>query len=98
MRSGEGKLEEEVARVLARVKTSLEGADVRLVGINEGVVTVQYLRPISGLSCHRAIAGATRKQREEMDWETISERLRQEISGVKEVIIIQAGRRDQEGN
>ena len=46
-------LKEEIEGVLAMIKPSLGGADVQLRDIDQGVVTVQYYRPLSNPSaCH----------------------------------------------
>jgi hypothetical protein len=46
-------LEKKIEDVLARVRPSLGGADIRFVDISLGIVTVEYYRPLSNPSaCH----------------------------------------------
>jgi hypothetical protein len=46
-------LEKKVEAELARIRPSLGGADIRLRNISEGIVTVEYFRPLSNPSaCH----------------------------------------------
>jgi len=47
------ELNEKVEDILSRIKPSLGGASVLLKNIGEGVVTLEYLRPLSNPSaCH----------------------------------------------
>ena len=49
----EKQLNERVDNILAKLKTSLGGADIRLKDIDKGVVTLEYYRPMSNPSaCH----------------------------------------------
>jgi hypothetical protein len=46
-------LEKKVEAELARIGPSLGGADIRFVNISQGIVTVEYYRPLSNPSaCH----------------------------------------------
>ena len=47
------ELEKKIEAELAKVRPSLGGADIRFVNISEGIVTVEYYRPLSNPSaCH----------------------------------------------
>ena len=49
----EQQLKEKIEAMLAKVKPSLGGADIRFVNINQGIVTVEYYRPLLNPSaCH----------------------------------------------
>jgi len=49
----EREIKEEIESVLARIKPSLGGADVQLRDVSQGIVTLQYYRPLSNPSaCH----------------------------------------------
>lgn len=49
----EQDLEKKVKAVFARVRPSLGGADIRFVNMSQGIVTVEYYRPLSNPSaCH----------------------------------------------
>jgi hypothetical protein len=49
----EKQLNERIDSILAKLKTSLGGADIRLKDIDKGVVTLEYHRPMSNPSaCH----------------------------------------------
>jgi hypothetical protein len=46
-------VKEKIEDVLDRVRPSLGGADIRFGSISEGIVTVEYYRPLSNPSaCH----------------------------------------------
>jgi len=54
----EDELKEKVEQALARLSRMLGGAEVRLEGIEGGVVTVRYFRPLANPSaCHVSAAG-----------------------------------------
>jgi hypothetical protein len=46
-------LEKKIETVLARAKPSFGGADIRFVNISQGIVIVEYYRPLSNpTACH----------------------------------------------
>ena len=46
-------LSEDIERVLERIKQSLGGAAIRLEKVENGIVTLEYYKPLSNLSaCH----------------------------------------------
>jgi hypothetical protein len=46
-------LKKEIEGVLAKTRPSLGGADIRFVNISQGIVTMEYYRPLSNPSaCH----------------------------------------------
>jgi len=46
-------LEKKIEAELAKVKPSLGGADIRFVNISQGIITVEYYRPLSNpTACH----------------------------------------------
>jgi len=78
-------MEQEIAGVLARIKPSLGGADVRLRGVSRGVVTVQYCRPPSNPSaCHVDRTRATK----EIVAELLEERLKKVVPGFTELVLL----------
>jgi hypothetical protein len=47
------ELEKKIEAELSRIKTSLGGADIRFVNISQGIITVEYYRPLSNpAACH----------------------------------------------
>jgi hypothetical protein len=78
-------MEQEIAGVLARIKPSLGGADVRLRGVSRGVVTVRYSRPPSNPSaCHVDRTRATK----EIVAELLEERLQKVVPGFRELVLL----------
>ena len=49
----EQELKAKIVALLADVKPSLGGTDLRLINLSQGIVTVEYCRPLSNPSaCH----------------------------------------------
>lgn len=49
----EQELKKKTVALLANIKPSLGGADLRLINLSQGIVTVEYYRPLSNPSaCH----------------------------------------------
>jgi len=49
----EQKLEKKIEAELAKVRPSLGGADIRFVDISQGIIIVEYYRPLSNpTACH----------------------------------------------
>jgi len=78
-------MEQEIAGVLAGMKPSLGGADVRLRGVSRGVVTVHYSGPPSNPSaCHVDRTRATK----EIVAELLEERLKKVVPGFTELVLL----------
>ncbi len=78
------ELNEKVKNILSRIKPSLGGADVRLMDIGEGVVTLEYLRPLSNPSaCHVDRTPITK----EIVAEILEDDLKKVIPGLKKVVL-----------
>jgi len=79
------ELDEKVENILSRIKPSLGGADVRLKGIGEGIVTLEYYRPLSNPSaCHVDRTRITK----EIVIEILEDHLRNVIPGLKKVVLL----------
>jgi hypothetical protein len=79
------ELDEKVENILSRIKPSLGGADVRLKDISEGVVTLEYHRPLSNPSaCHVDRTPITK----EIVIETLEDHLKKVIPGFKKVVLL----------
>ena len=78
-------MEQEIEDVLARIRPSLGGADVRLKGVSQGVVTVQYFKPLSNPSaCHVDKTRATR----EIVAELLEDQLKKVVPGFRQVALL----------
>ncbi len=78
------ELNQQVGNRLSRIKPSLGGADVRLKDIGEGVVTLEYLRPLSNRSaCHVDRTRITK----EIIIEILEDDLKKIIPGLKKIIL-----------
>ncbi len=79
------ELDKRVENILSRVKPSLGGADVLLKDISEGVVTLEYHRPLSNPSaCHVDSKRITK----EIVIETLEDHLKEVIPGFRKVILL----------
>ena len=79
------ELNEKVENILYRIKPSLGGADVRLGDIGEGVVTLEYLRPLSNPSaCHVDRTRITK----EIVIEILEDLLKKVIPGFRKVVLL----------
>lgn len=79
------ELNEKVENILYRIKPSLGGADVRLKDIGEGVVTLEYYRPLSNPSaCHVDRTRITK----EIVVEILEDDLKKAIPGFRKVVLL----------
>ncbi len=77
-------LNQQVENRLSRIKPSLGGADVRLKDIGEGVVTLEYFRPLSNRSaCHVDRTRITK----EIVIEILEDDLRKLIPDLKKIVL-----------
>ena len=78
-------LKKEIEGVLARIKPSLGGADVQLRDISQGIVTVQYYKPLSNSSaCHVDRTQTTK----EIVTEVLEDQLRKMVPGFRKVTLL----------
>lgn len=79
------KLNEKVENILSKMKPSLGGASVLLKDIGEGVVRLEYLRPLSNPSaCH---VDRTRMTKE-IVVEILEDELKEVIPGFRRVLLL----------
>ena len=82
------ELNEKVENMLSQIKPSLGGASVLLKDIGEGVVTLEYLRPLSNPSaCHVDRTRITK----EIVVEILEDDLKKIIPGFRKVVLIGEG-------
>lgn len=78
-------IKEEVEVVLTRIKPSLGGADVQLIDVKGGIVTVQYHKPLSNPSaCHVDRTRTTK----ELVVEILEDQLKKVVPGFREVALM----------
>jgi hypothetical protein len=78
-------LKEKIEGVFDKVRPSLGGADIRFVSISEGIVTVEYYRPLSNPSaCHVDRTQIT----EDIIVEVLEDQLSKIIPGFKSVTLV----------
>ena len=78
-------LKEAIEDVLARIRPGLGGADVQLRDINQGIVTIQYYKPLSNPSaCHVDRTRATR----EIVTEVLEYQLKKAVPGFRKVTLL----------
>ncbi len=81
----EQELKEEIEGVLARIRPSLGGADVQLRDISQGIVRLQYYRPLRNPSaCH---VDRTRTTKEVVA-EVLDDELKRVVPGFRKVTLI----------
>jgi len=79
------ELHEKVENILSKIKPSLGGASVLLKDIGEGVVRLEYLRPLSNPSaCHVDRTRITK----EIVVEILEDDLKKVIPGLKKVVLL----------
>jgi hypothetical protein len=79
------ELNEKVEDILSRIKPSLGGADVLLKDISEGIVTLEYYRPLSNPSaCHVDRTRITKA----IVVEILEDDLKKVIPGFRKVILL----------
>ena len=81
----EEQLSEKVESILAGIRPSLGGANVWLKDISQGVVTLEYHRPLSNPSaCHVDRTKATK----EIVIETLEDELKSVVPEFKKIIVL----------
>ena len=81
----EGQLNEKVKSILAGIRPSLGGANVWLKDISEGVVTLEYHRPLSNPSaCHVDRTKTTK----EIVIEILEDELKSMVPEFKKIIVL----------
>ena len=76
-------MRERVEESLTRIRPTLGGADVRLVDVNGGIVTVEFLKQLS--ACAVKARGLMTK---DLTLEMLEEKLREEVPEVTRVIVV----------
>lgn len=85
VREGRYTMKDKIEKALNELRSSLGGANVRLGSVKEGVVTIQYHKPLStSATCHADKAQMTK----DLVLEVIEDKLKQDVPGVKKVIIV----------
>ncbi|MBN1255857.1 MAG: hypothetical protein JXA50_11335 [Deltaproteobacteria bacterium] len=80
------ELEKKIEAELSRIKTSLGGADIRFVNISQGIVTVEYYKPLSNPSaCHIDRTQIT----EDIIVEVLEDQLSKVVPGFKAVTLVE---------
>ena len=78
-------IKEEIEGILARIKPSLGGADVQLRDFSQGIVTIQYYRPLLNRSaCHVDKTRTTK----EIVTEVLDDQLKQVVPGFNKVTLL----------
>jgi hypothetical protein len=81
----ERELNEKVENILSRIKPSLGGADVRLKSISDGIVKLEYFRPLSNPSaCHVDRTRITKA----IVIEILEDHLKKVIPGLRKVVLL----------
>jgi hypothetical protein len=79
------ELNERVETILTRIKPNLGGADVRLKSIGDGVVRLEYYRPLSNPSaCHVDRTRITK----EIVVEILEDHLKEIVPGLRKVVLL----------
>ncbi len=79
------ELSEQLEKILSKLKPSLGGADVRLKDIDEGLVILKYLRPLSNPSaCHVDRTPITK----EIVVEILEDHLKKVVPGFRKVVLL----------
>jgi hypothetical protein len=79
-------LKEKIEGVFDKVRPSLGGADIRFGSISDGIVTVEYYRPLSNPSaCHVDRTQIT----EDIIVEVLEDQLSKIIPGLKSVTLVE---------
>jgi hypothetical protein len=78
-------LKEKIEGVFDKIRPSLGGVDIRFVNISQGIVTVEYYRPLSNPSaCHVDRAQITK----DIIIEVLEDQLSKIIPGFKSVTLV----------
>jgi hypothetical protein len=79
-------LEKKIEAELAKVKPSLGGADIRFVNISQGIITVEYYRPLSNpTACHVDRTQITK----DIIREVLEDQLSKVVPGFKAVTLVE---------
>lgn len=77
--------EEEIEEVLARLRPTLGGAEVKFESFNEGVVTLRYYPPlVNPAACHVDRTKATK----DIIAEVLEEEIKEVIPELKQVVLL----------
>ena len=80
-------LKKEIEGVLAKTRPSLGGADIRFVNLSQGIVTMEYYRPLSNPSaCHVDRTQITK----DIIIEVLEDQLSKVVPGFRKVTLIGA--------
>jgi len=83
----EQQVKAKIEAVLAKVRPSLGGADLRFDNISQGIVTVEYYRPLSNPSaCHVDRTQITK----DIIIEVLEDQLRKVVPGFRKVTLLGA--------
>jgi len=78
-------LNEKIERILDSIRPSLGGADIRLKDVTEGVVTLQYYKPLSNPSaCHVDRTKPTK----DLIIELLEDKLKRLVPDYKTIIVL----------
>lgn len=78
-------LKKEIEGVLAKTRPSLGGADIRFVDISQGIITVEYYRPLSNPSaCHVDRTQITK----DIIIEVLEDQLKKVVPGFRKVTLL----------
>ena len=81
----EQEIKEKIEGMLARIKPSLGGTDVQLRDIGQGIVTIQYCKPLSNPSaCHVDRTRTTK----EIVREVLEDELKKVLPGFRKVDLL----------
>ena len=79
-------LKEKLEDILAKTQPSLGGADIKLMNVIQGVVTVQYHKPPSNPSaCHIDMT----RTNKDIVHEVLKDQLRKAVPGFEKVILLE---------
>jgi hypothetical protein len=81
-------MKQKVEEILQRIKPSLGGADVQLVEIKNGTVTIKYYKPLSGSTCKLVMGSTTKKAMRDDAVEIVEEQLKKELPDIEKVIVL----------
>lgn len=78
-------MNEKIEGILGSIRPSLGGADIRLNDVSEGVVTLQYYKPLSNPSaCHVDRTKPTK----DLVIEILEDKLKRVVPGFKMIIVL----------
>jgi len=78
-------IEKNIEDVLTKVRPSLGGADIRFLNISQGIITVEYYRPLSNPSaCHVDRTQITK----DIILEVLEDQLKKVVPGFRKVTLL----------